>query len=151
MPDSHGKSTNKIREHVPFAYIFFISFTYIYPLCLYIERYEHLANSIVMNQSNVVSSVKKRQVNIELLRIIAMILVLLTHTGYGKCDISLVHSDIWKAIGTYEVDSCIFVCVPCFVVISGYFGIRWKWKGLFNYLFQIGFWGGVWFTSSLGD
>lgn len=85
---------------------------------------------------------KKRQVNIELLRMIAMVLVLLTHTQFGKGDISLVHSDLLRAIGNYEVDSWTFVCVPSFVVISGYFGIHWKWKGLFNYLFQIGFWGG---------
>lgn len=35
------------------------------------------------------------------------------------------------------------MCTMCFIVISGYFGIHWKWKGLFNYLFQIGFWGGL--------
>lgn len=93
---------------------------------------------------------KKRQVNIELLRIIAMILVLLTHTGNGGCDINLVKTDVWAAIGTYEVDSWIFVCVPSFVVISGYFGIHWKWKGLSNYLFQIGFWGGMVYLITWG-
>lgn len=86
---------------------------------------------------------KKRQVNIELLRMIAMVLVLLTHTQFGKGDFSLVYTDLLRAIGNYEVDSWTFVCVPSFVVISGYFGIHWKWKGLFNYLFQIGFWGGM--------
>lgn len=104
-----------------------------------------------MEQNMIRPLAKKRQVNIELLRIIAMILVLLTHTGNGGCDINLVKTDVWAAIGTYEVDSWIFVCVPSFVVISGYFGIHWKRKGLSNYLFQIGFWGGVWCTLSLGD
>lgn len=37
----------------------------------------------------------------------------------------------------------------------GLFGIRWKWKGLANYLFQIGFWGGLvylitWFLGRHG-
>ena len=72
-----------------------------------------------------------------------MVLVLLTHTQWGKGSVELFRTDAWRALGAFEVDSWIFVCVPCFVVISGYFGIRWKWKGLFNYLFQIGFWGGI--------
>lgn len=103
-----------------------------------------------MEQNIVKSLAKKRQVNIELLRIIAMILVLLTHTGDGVCDVNLVKTDVWAAIGTYEIDSWIFVCVPSFVVISGYFGIHWKWKGLFNYLFQIGFWGGMVYLITWG-
>lgn len=88
---------------------------------------------------------KKRQTNIELLRIIAMVLVLLSHSTWSAhyFDISMVHTDLLESIGVLEVYGWIFVCVPCFVVISGYFGIRWKWKGQFNYLFQIGFWGGL--------
>lgn len=87
---------------------------------------------------------KKRLVNIELLRIIAMLLVLLNHSTWSASyfKIEMVRSDFWKSIGVLEIYSWIFVCVPCFVVISGYFGIHWKWKGLLNYLFQIGFWGG---------
>ena len=79
---------------------------------------------------------KKRQVNIELLRIIAMILVLLNHSTWNAkyFNIDMVHTDLLTSVGVLEVYGCIFVCVPCFVVISGYFGIHWKWKGLFNYL-----------------
>lgn len=87
---------------------------------------------------------KKRLVNIELLRIIAMLLVLLNHSTWNAhfFNIGMVHTDLLEAVGVLQVYGLIFVCVPCFVVISGYFGIHWKWKGLFNYLFQIGFWGG---------
>lgn len=88
---------------------------------------------------------KKRQINIEVLRIIAMLLVLVGHFNIacnGDVTYELVHTNLLKAIGIAEVKSWTFVCVPCFIVISGYFGIHWKWKGLFNYLFQIGFWGG---------
>lgn len=87
---------------------------------------------------------KKRELNIELLRIISMVLVLLAHShwnaGFFKTD--MVHTDLLLSVGVLELYSWIFVCVPCFIVISGYFGIRWKWKGLFNFLFQIAFWGG---------
>lgn len=95
---------------------------------------------------------KKRQVNIELLRIIAMMLVLLAHSTWNAkyFNIDMVHTDLLKSVGILEVYGWIFVCVPCFVVISGYFGIRWKWKGLFNYLFQIGFWGGYGLFYYLG-
>lgn len=88
---------------------------------------------------------KKRELNIEILRIISMILVLLNHSHWNAkyFNIEMVHNDLLQSIGVLEIYSWIFVCVPCFIVISGYFGIHWKWKGLFNYLFQIGFWGGL--------
>ena len=105
-----------------------------------------------MEQNMVKPLAKKRQVNIELLRIIAMLLVLLNHSTWNAhyFNIGMVHTDLLKSIGVLEVYSWIFVCVPCFVVISGYFGIHWKWKGLFNYLFQIGFWGGYCVPYHLG-
>lgn len=88
---------------------------------------------------------KKRQVNIEVLRIIAMLLVLIGHYNRpinGDVTFELMHTDVIKAIGIAEIKSWTFVCVPCFVLISGYFGIHWKWKGIFNFFFQISFWGG---------
>lgn len=91
------------------------------------------------------TKIKKRQVNIEALRIIAMLLVLVGHYNRpinGDVTYELVHTDILKAVGIAELKSWTFVCVPCFVIISGYFGIHWKWKGIFNFLFQIAFWGG---------
>lgn len=88
---------------------------------------------------------KKRELNIEILRIISMILVLLNHSHWNAkyFNIEMAHNNLLQSIGILEIYSWIFVCVPCFIVISGYFGIHWKWKGLFNYLFQIGFWGGL--------
>lgn len=86
---------------------------------------------------------KQRQVNIEILRIIAMILVLVGHYNRpinGDVSYDLMHSDALKAIGIAELKSWTFVCVPCFVMISGYFGIKWKRRGLMNYLFQILYW-----------
>lgn len=70
---------------------------------------------------------KKRLLNIELLRIIAMILVLLAHSTWNAhyFNIDIVHTDLLKSIGVLEVYGWIFVCVPCFVVISGYFGMKW--------------------------
>lgn len=39
--------------------------------------------------------------------------------------------------------SVFFICVNCFVLISGYFGIRCKWKSFANLLFQMMFWSAV--------
>lgn len=62
----------------------------------------------------------KRQINIEVLRIIAMLLVLVGHFNIacnGDVTYELVHTNLLKAIGIAEVKSWTFVCVPCFIVI----------------------------------
>lgn len=87
-----------------------------------------------------------RQANIELLRIISMLLVLVIHYNVGtngQTTHEMVMNEPLKAIGVDSLKSLSFVCVNCFIIISGYFGIRWKWKSLCNYLFQISFWGGM--------
>lgn len=89
---------------------------------------------------------KTRQANIELLRIISMLLVLVIHYNVGtngQTTHEMVMNEPLKAIGVASLKSLSFVCVNCFIIISGYFGIRWKWKRLCNYLFQISFWGGM--------
>ena len=55
----------------------------------------------------------------------------------------MVMTEPLKAVGIASLKSLSFICVNSFIVISGYFGIRWKRKGLCNYLFQIAFWGGM--------
>lgn len=88
----------------------------------------------------------KRQVNIELLRIISMILVLLVHYNFplnGKLSLEMYENSIMHYIGVASLCSLDFVCVNCFIIISGYFGIRWKLGGVLSYLFQISFWGGM--------
>lgn len=86
---------------------------------------------------------KKRLVNIELLRIISMFLVLLIHYNIpinGLPNHVMAVTNPMKVLGSSMLSSLDFVCVNCFVIISGYFGIKWKWKGLLNFLFQISFW-----------
>lgn len=43
---------------------------------------------------------------------------------------------IWQAIDFLR-ESASICAVDCFVLISGYFGIKWKFKGFFNLVFQI--------------
>lgn len=88
----------------------------------------------------------KRNVNIELLRIISMFFVLLVHYNWplnGRLTVEMFNESAWKFIGCSTLNSIDFVCVNCFIIISGYFGIRWKLRSLLSFLFQIGFFGGL--------
>lgn len=88
----------------------------------------------------------KRNASIELLRIISMLLVMLVHYNWplnGRLNVEMFNESVWKFVGCASLNSLDFVCVNCFIIISGYFGIIWKLKSLLNFLFQIGFWGGL--------
>lgn len=77
----------------------------------------------------------------ELLRIVAMMLVLLIHytNNYPFTPESV--SDAPLPTFVYiELKSLSSVCVNCFVLISGFFGIRWRAKSFVSLLFQILFW-----------
>lgn len=96
----------------------------------------------------------KRNSNIELLRIISMLLVLLIHFS----SVHLIPSpeklsfDTANTILNLCLRSISFVCVNCFILISGYFGIRWKIRSFSNLIFQILFWlaVGVAFAKIIG-
>lgn len=84
-----------------------------------------------------------RLVNIELLRILAMFGVLLAHyivPVWGNVTHEGLLSSPAAAVFQTAVQSLFSPCVDVFIVISGYFGIRWKWNGLLKLLFQIFFW-----------
>ncbi len=82
---------------------------------------------------------KERTSNFELLRLVAMFLVLTIH-GYGvalglpsKADFQV--SPLSAAIRTI-IESLSIVCVNVFVLISGWFGIKPSIKGFAGFLFQ---------------
>ena len=89
---------------------------------------------------------KLRQTNIELLRIFSMLMVLVIHYNVGingQTTHEMLVTEPLKFVGIASLKSLSFICVNSFIIISGYFEIRWKWKSLCNYLFQIAFWGGM--------
>ena len=45
-----------------------------------------------------------------------------------------------KALLNLELHSICIICVHCFILISGYFGIKWKFKSFVSLLFQLLFW-----------
>ncbi|MBQ9339280.1 MAG: acyltransferase [Paludibacteraceae bacterium] len=77
---------------------------------------------------------KIRQSNMELLRIIAILMITTHHyligTGYW-CIVdgeNLTQGWQWATI----INSFMYIGVNVFVLISGYFGIKFKWKGVLN-------------------
>lgn len=80
-----------------------------------------------------------RQSNIELLRIIAMFLVLVVHADFwalGSPTIKDFSSNTLSAFTRTLIESISIVCVNVFILISGWFGIRPSLKGFCNFVFQ---------------
>lgn len=84
-----------------------------------------------------------RQSNFELLRIVAMLLVLIIHADFYSInwpthDQTLVHPV--ASMMRYLVESLALVCVNVYIIVSGYFGIRLKARSILAFLFMILFW-----------
>lgn len=84
----------------------------------------------------------ERQSNMELLRTVAMFMVLAVHANYpvfGRPDAADTAAFPTTTFFRLWEESLTLVCVNTFVLISGFFGIRPTWKGVCALLFQIGF------------
>lgn len=82
----------------------------------------------------------KRESNFELLRIIAMMMVLLVHANYlslGRpTPEAISNAPFGSFIQSFAQQLCI-ICVNLFILISGWFKIKVSFKGLASFLFQI--------------
>lgn len=97
-------------------------------------------NDIAMHRGGV-----RRNSNLEILRIISMCLVMMLHyipTRLTPSAASL-QTDFWETLLNLELRSLSFVAVNCFVLISGYFGIKWKIKSFSSLIFRILFWSAI--------
>ena len=81
---------------------------------------------------SIVKSGGARLSNFELLRLLCMIMVLNLHSfsGYNNGEGFLQALDFFR-------ESTSICAVDTFILISGYFGIKWRKKGIFNLLFQV--------------
>lgn len=88
-----------------------------------------------------------RQSNFELLRIIAMFLVLVVHANFNSLGELTKNDFINEPLGAsirLIFESISIVCVNLFILISGWFGIRARVKSFLNFYFQcIYFFGGL--------
>ncbi len=80
------------------------------------------------------NSRKSRLSNFEALRLLCMLMILNLHSFYGYNS----GGGIFQALDFFRETTSI-CAVDCFVLISGYFGIRWKFRSFFNLVFQIYF------------
>ena len=72
--------------------------------------------------------------NLELLRLLSMFMILNLHSFWGYTH----GSGVLQALDFFRECTCI-CAVNVFLIISGYFGIKWRFKSLFNLLFQLFF------------
>ena len=80
-----------------------------------------------------------RQSNMELLRIVAMFLVLVVHADFfslGTPTQESCQATPLFAWGQFFVQSMAIVCVNVFVLLSGWFAIKPRWKSFLNFMFQ---------------
>ena len=83
---------------------------------------------------------KTRESNMELLRIVAMTLVLVVHAGFyslGTPVLEDLQADAWIVFFRCLSESFSIVCVNVFVLISGWYGIHAKASKLAGFLFQV--------------
>lgn len=84
-----------------------------------------------------------RQSQFELLRIVAMLLVLVVHADFYSIDDPTLQNVINSPLTSFAkitVQSFALVCVNVFVIISGYFRIKVTWKHVGNFIFMVTFW-----------
>ncbi len=81
-----------------------------------------------------------RQSNMELLRIVSMLMILTVHVDGASLGLPEPGGDISvldaRAVWRLVVETMSIIGVNCFTMISGYFGIRLRWRSVLSYLFQ---------------
>ena len=75
-----------------------------------------------------------RSSNFETLRLLCMLMVLNLHSFHGW----YYGGGIWQALDFFR-ESTSVCAVDVFLLISGYFGIKWKFKSFFRLVFQVFF------------
>lgn len=98
--------------------------------------------SISKTQANtaIYQSTKKRYSNIELLRLLAMLLVMVGHANFrslGGVDYAEINSSPTSAFLRFLVQAASGISVNVFVLISGWFGIKGRTDKLLSLLFQV--------------
>ncbi|MBP5339730.1 MAG: acyltransferase [Prevotella sp.] len=85
---------------------------------------------------------KTRDSNMEMLRLVAMLLVMMVHASYRalpKPTPDSIADDPLSAFLQIAVESFAVVGVNVFVMLSGWYGIRLRWSRLLELLFQVVF------------
>jgi len=95
-----------------------------------------------------------RQSNMELLRIVSMLMVLTVHADGAALGLPAMRGNISGAsagdLWRLAIESAAIIGVNCFTMISGYFGIKLRWRSIGSYLFQCVFYAvGIYTAAAL--
>ena len=85
---------------------------------------------------------KERDSNMELLRCVAMLLVVLVHIGFlslGLPTFEEANTEPFSVFMRFLTQSVSVVCVNVFILLSGWYGIRFNLMRLGSFLFQVFF------------
>lgn len=80
-----------------------------------------------------------RQSNFELLRIVSMLMVVNLHTFFAPEVLTFENLTFFKSLD-YVREASSISAVNLFVMISGYFSIKWRMKSFLSLIFQLFFW-----------
>lgn len=93
---------------------------------------------VEQSEIKMTGSIKMRDSNIELLRIVCMIMILNLHTFLIPEYISLKSLSLANILTVFS-ESLSVCAVNTFVLISGYYSIKWKWRSFFSLIYQVYF------------
>ena len=94
------------------------------------------------DNGKMVDNVKQRLSNIECLRLLAMLYVLIVHADFSTFGAPTMEGLAVRPVGVfvqYWFECFAICCVDVFVLISGWFGIRFSLNKLWAFLFQVVF------------
>lgn len=83
---------------------------------------------------------RDRDTNMELLRIVSMLLVLVVHAGFRALSVPTPAEAVSAPGSTllrFFSESASIICVNVFVLLSGWYGIRFRLSRLVEFLFQV--------------
>ncbi len=95
-------------------------------------------------KTDILTPKKARQSNMELLRIVAMLLVMVVHANFRALPVPTavqIHAEPVSKLLMFFTEAVSVIAVNLFVLLSGWFGIRPKAKRLGELLFQVLFFG----------
>lgn len=84
----------------------------------------------------------ERDSNMELLRIIAMLLVMIVHANFRALPVPTyeeANNEITSSILRFFTESFSIICVNLFILLSGWYGIKLKIERLLEFIFQVFF------------
>lgn len=96
--------------------------------------------------TDIALKIKGRDSNMELLRIVAMLLVMMVHADFRALPVPSceeTHTDMLSSFLRFFTEGASIICVNVFILLSGWYGIRFKVSRLAEFLFQVLFFGVV--------